>query len=197
MNSTECGTFTNGNGFAALAGLYVEFPLSDRLSIVGSFLYDDRSGAFTKTNQGYPILGPNNTLQEIALEQSLDVTARYLAIAPLLKIRVLDFGLGVVIGPSFGFLTSNSFVEKETILSPISATYLDNTQSRTVVTGEIKSVNRLLVDAKGGFLLEIQMGRKLTLIPEILGSYSIAKVTGGTDWRSLRAEGVIVLRFGL
>lgn len=195
--TTECGTFKDGSGSGLLFGLRIEYMFSRRISLIGSILYEDRSGKFNKSSVAAPVfISDDKPPVDAVLEEALEAKLNYLSITPLLKFKLLRLGLDVVVGPSFNLLMSNKATQTENILSPSSLYFLGGSKSRTVIDGEIKSKNSLIIDAKAGLLFEIPVTDLFSIVPEVMATFPLMKVTSEYDWKISTIQFLICFRYG-
>jgi hypothetical protein len=160
-------------------------------------LYENRSGKFNKSTISFPVPGINYEPVVAVFEGLVETKLNYLSITPLLKFKLFRFGLGFVAGPSFNLLMSSNVTQTENILSPDYLVHTYNKgQVETVYDGEIKSKNSLIIDAKAGLLFEIPVTDLFSIVPEVMATFPLMKVTSENDWKISTIQFLICFRYG-
>lgn len=179
-----CCEFDKGSGVSYVFGLKAFIPLSESIELSPRIQLEGRGGEFTKLQKSLPILGKNNKVELMDIEDKLDVTLTTGTIDILADYKIPFHGMYIALGPSFGFLLSKHFKKNETIVAPPGVTYLDGTTSKQVFDGEMDIVNSFFFALRGGVGANFQISESIYLNPEILYSYQFNKVSKNEDWKA-------------
>ena len=179
-----CCEFDKGTGLSYVFGLKAFIPLSEVIDLSPRVQLEGRGGDFTKLQKSLPILGKNNKVEMMDIEDKLDVKLTTVTVDLLADYRIPFHGMYIALGPSFGFLVSKHFKKNETIIAPPGVTYLDGTVSKQVFDGEMDIVNSFFFAIRGGVGANFAISESIYLNPEILYSYQLNKVSKQEDWKA-------------
>ena len=196
--SNECGKFTDGDGSGLLFGIKLEYKLSRRFDLYGSFVYEDRSGDFNSSSITAPVfVNDNLPPMNASLDQNLQVKINFFTFSPLIKYKPFDFDLGILFGPALDFIIKDEITHSENITAPAELYFLNKSKTRTVISGAIDSKNSLLLDLKTGLSLGIPLDENFKVTPEIFYTLPLMKVSSNGDWKISRLQMVLSFSYAL
>jgi hypothetical protein len=171
-------------------GLKAEFNISRRFDFYASFLYEGRSAKFAPQDYTERVYVSDTKPFELAsFRQSLAANISAFSMTPMIKWKPLikykhfkDFG--ILLGPSFAFMTSDELEAKEQIIEPTELFFEgDGRRDRTIYLGEIESKNSLFIDLKFGLNYGFMITEQIKLVPEIFYVLPLTKVSSEGDWK--------------
>lgn len=166
-NYFSCAKFTSGTGGTNSFGVKVEFWYKHDFAFNASLNFQTSNGKFVALGDSFPveIKGIPKVVKvenELAMKYKhfvADIGAKY-------RIASSHFFLGANL--EFGFKFSSSYDLYEQVKSPPEYHFIDNTQRRKLVEGNLSDLSLLFVNPK------ILVGYDAILFPEIYASPSVA-----------------------
>lgn len=177
--------FTTGtDGGFTIGGLF-EYPLSRLLRFQLRASYGSLSGTMrTQENPGNQ-LNLNNpdgvSVTDIIIEHRMRGIFEALFIEPAASYS-LGKNFSVQVGPSVGFMLTNSFEQEEVILQPSSITFLNNRTIMNDTSGSMPGGASTYLAAFIGASYELSAGKKSALIPSVRYYLPFSDV-GSVPWK--------------
>lgn len=168
-------TGDEGDGFGLYLGLTADFPLSSAFGIILKGNYHSRVGSFSGLTDLGEIHPDTETNLTTVLEHETDWTFNYLGFDILLRIEPFDLPVYAMIGPSFGFLSSNTASLEQQIVQPDDIYYTEYVNGQVDIVNEFRTVSAeeevagfldTRTDLKLGLGLRIALTPTLSLVPE-------------------------------
>jgi hypothetical protein len=196
--SIICCVANDGKGIGAAIGLKAFIPLSDALMISPRIVYEGRNGTFTANPESYPILGQNNTVENLILTKQFKATMSTIGADLFLTWNLTESGLYITGGPSVASITSQRFVQTESISSPSGVKYLNNNApDQEVLNSDLDITKSLQVLAKIGAGYRISLSSQFTLNPEVLYGIPLTKLSKTYGWTASALQGTLGLLYTL
>ncbi len=184
----ELFTAGTGNGFS-LSGL-VRIPLTSRWSTSLRAGLTQYSGSFTAL-QVAPIL-PDGTPKPMTVRHTLDASLMLATFLPAVEYTL--FGrMRLSVGPDIGLIVGNNALQKEEIIDPLGATWLNtNTPLQVLFDGELSDLSKLQSALTAGisYSLPLNSSQTLQLAPEAFVSLPFTAIRNSGSWSA------ITYRFG-
>lgn len=201
----DCGILEGGSGTGITAMLVGEFPIGETLTMGLGIGFADRSGTLKRTNT-YP-LRDTTSGNDVVLSTTMQVapTLQYLEIQPDIRYPILgtqkERVLGLIVGPRVALPLGNSFLQTETVVSPLNAVFTENgnrTQVRELASGPFTSRSSVHLGLSAGLESMITITRRLALVPSVSYDYFFTNVLSDASWTfaGLRAELGVRFAFG-
>ncbi|MBL7998647.1 MAG: OmpA family protein [Candidatus Kapabacteria bacterium] len=178
-----CPLYTNGNGLTPNVGLFIELPMTQRISHSIRLSLSDLSGRFT-TVESQPV-DVSGTLREAKIEHSLSTVTQGIALEPTANFRV-GKTLTAFTGIRADFSLKGVVSQKEELLFPEQGSFENGSRIRNTKSGDIVGLSPLVLSAVGGFRLSFPMNadNTLLLMPELSFSLGFTRMTISEDWRA-------------
>jgi len=183
-----CPLYQDGSGTGFSAGLLYELPLDGQLRLALRAGYSSRSGTMKRTE--------NTTVAGNipgVFEHQVDASLADIGLEPLLQYNVFG-SLWINAGGRLAYVSTKSFSQKETLISPTSFVFSNGATVRNeFIDQPIPDGSALYGAAMGGISYDLPLNAQKTLLlaPEILFSFGLTPVVSGLKWNSNS------LRFGL
>lgn len=185
----------DGAGLGLYLGLTADFPLGDAFGIMLKGNYHNRAGSFSATTDLNEIHPDTQSDLTTVLEHETDWTFNYIGFDILLRIEPLDIPLYAMIGPSFGFLSSNTAELNQRIVQPDDIYYTEWVNGEVDIVNEYRTASakeevagflETRTDLKLGLGYRIALTPSLSLVPEAavaipLGSFVDRVYDASTD----------------
>lgn len=193
-----CEQFDSGIGAAINFALHYTTPLRPKWSLFAKLGFINNS-ALLKADENTTVFSTvKNGSDAGKFEHRLDVKLGAITFEPTLMYNPYK-SLFVGAGFSAGFLTNYKFDQREVILEPQGATFLDSLgrdselATRNHYQGDIPEATKLLLSGVVTAYYDFPMNKRGTLLlsPEINFSYAFSPVIDGYVWRTN------ALRFGV
>ena len=150
--------------------------------------YQNAGADFTTTNPNPPNISlSDGTLARLQTDQKLETTLDYFNLAILPKYYFSDrvYAIG---GLVFGYASRMSFVQTETITSPVGEKFINGESTRKILAGNFGGDNsqqtksmRLALHIGAGY--DYPLSERFILNPEIAYNLSFLKVFTPSDWK--------------
>jgi|GEM_PF-1434134 len=169
-----------GNGLGWYIGVAMDLPISDAFGIVAKLNYHTRFGEFDESIDTREIHPETESDLTTILNCKTDWTFDYIGFDVLARIRFGTSPFYALIGPSFGFLNSNSATLTQTIVRPDDIYYTEdvfgsdevvNSLRAASVTEEVQGFMNSRIDLKFGIGASFELNERLSLTPEITVAY--------------------------
>ncbi len=194
-NSIICCVASDGTGVGAALGIKAFIPLSDNFSITPRLLYEGRNGTFSAAPETYPILGQNNTVENLLLTKQFKATISTIGADLFVAWYLSENGLYLVGGPSVATIVSKNFVQTEHIESPSGVTYLSGSPDATVLSSDLDITKSLQVLLKLGVGYQIHVSDKFTINPEATYGLPLTKFSKFYDWAGSALQATVGLLY--
>lgn len=172
----------DGNGLGFYLGLTVDLPLSDIVGIVLKGNYHTRMGSFEETTDMLEVHPQTSTNLTTILSNKTDWTFNYIGLDLLGRINLGSAPVYLLVGPSFGFLSSNKAKLDQAIIQPDDIYYTEDVNGSDEVVNEFQTasieeevigIKSSRIDLKFGLGFWIELNEDLYLTPEITLSYPL------------------------
>ncbi|HRP01687.1 MAG TPA: OmpA family protein [Candidatus Kapabacteria bacterium] len=203
--AVDCGLFSNGYGTAFFGEASVEKAISEQFQFLLSLSYFDRSAKFSVINSFESRDLNDNQIVTVNTENYIQTTLNFLEIAPHLKyVLIRDFinaPLRIGIGARIAIPLSKQFVQKERIVSPNNAVFINSggvrTQVRDLAEGVINTINPLQYGIRADLenLLDIGNGNYFT--QSVIFDYNLSDLTNDTKWNIWSLNLGLGIRFSI
>ncbi|MDP4218966.1 MAG: outer membrane beta-barrel protein [Bacteroidota bacterium] len=180
--SIICCVASDGTGTGAALGAKAFIPLSDEISLTPRIIYEGRNGTFSASPETYPILGQNNTQENVILTKQFKASIATVGADLFLAWKITDNGLYLAGGPSVATIVSKHFIQSEHVESPSGVTYLGGSPDATVLDSDLDITKSVQVLIKLGIGYQIQVSDHFTLNPEALYGIPLTKFSKTYDW---------------
>ncbi len=183
-----CPLYQDGSGTGFSVGLLYELPLAAQLRLALRAGYSSRGGTMKRTE--------NTTVAGNipgVFEHQVDASLADIGLEPLLQYNVFG-SMWINVGGRLAYVSTKSFSQKETLISPTSFVFSNGATVRNEFTDQpIPESSALYAAVIGGISYDLPLNSQntLKLAPEILFSYGLTPVVSGLKWNSNS------LRFGL
>lgn len=191
-----CPGYETGAGLNYGGAFFANIPLSGDLELSTRLGYLDLSGLISR-KENTTILGGNATSGDGIFEHSIDGKISSANVQLLLSYRLND-ELRLSTGLRVGSLLTKTYSQKEEILQPSNALYLENGRRvRNEFSGEIPNVNSLETAflVAGSYDLPMNSENTLFLVPEVTLGYGFSSFIQNFAWNVLTINGGLGLRF--
>lgn len=200
--SIDCGVFNSGNGYNITGMLFAELPFKSALHLSLGLGYINRSGNLL-INSSFPSRDTSTgEVVNVSTENSLEASLGYLELQPEIRYVVVE---KFISGPLrlFGglrvyFPISNTFTQKEKIVSPENAIFIiDGRQlrERNIASGSITSINKLGFGISLGIENMLKVSRKDYFTQQFVFDYNFSDVTKDASWKAFGIRFEIGFRF--
>lgn len=173
----SCGTFNNGSGSGIAIGLLYQYPLIRRLSAQLRTSYSTMNGTLTSRE----VIGngiENGQVVDAEVEYSLAPSLGLLSAEPMIVWSPFAIPLNIGIGAQIGSFIGKDAEQKETLLTPRSATFVGGSATRNAGTGEM-AIGSSYLAAVGGLSYDILVAPDYVIAPEV--SFHVQLNENGTD----------------
>ncbi len=161
----SCGTFNSGSGSGIALGLLYQYPLMRRLSAQLRTSYSTMNGTLTSRE----VIGngiENGEVVDAEVEYSLAPSLGLLSVEPMIVWNPLAIPLNIGIGAQVGSFVGKNAEQKETLLTPRSATFVGGSAIRNAGTGDM-AIGSSYLAAIGGLSYDILAAENLVIAPEV------------------------------
>ncbi len=192
-----CPRYENGSGIGFGIGGFYDFVSASPFALEFRLGYSTLN-ATLKTDEFTTVLDASGNSAQGEFEHSVQASVGMLNLTPLAKYQFLP-GLDILAGPTFGWIVSNAFTEKETLLEPNFGTFEDGLRVRNNVSGSTPNAEKLYLGGTAGFQYHLPLNASGTVfaVPEVLGTYGITPLVSGMNWRASSLTGGIALEYRL
>jgi hypothetical protein len=177
----DCCTFTGGNGLGRSAGLRMVIPLTTELSVRPGLMFEQLNGEYPAEYETYPVLGRDDQVLLLSLEERFEVTLEAFSIEMLFAYDVLAPGVYVTLGPSYSILMSKHQEQREIILTPSEIEFTDGGRSHMLIDSEIPDAGHFFSFRAGAGALFV-LSSLLYANPEILFAIPLNEVRTRGEW---------------
>ncbi|MFW6276449.1 MAG: hypothetical protein ACOC2K_02105, partial [Bacteroidota bacterium] len=202
-----CPTFENGNDNGFYAGLTMEYILGEVLdatnSIIARITYNTLptyTEEYTEEGGGLPsiITDPNTGEKTEVLSQSIhtaDVSFNSIQVDVMYKFNFFGSGLGIAVGPNFGFAMAKTYEQQLSLTDPPEAQferaddwqqrgfeYINDDRTIVIEDGDIPNSNAFRLGIKAGIQYEYLMGQ-LYVVPHAYYNFGVTQLSEDNDWR--------------
>lgn len=188
--------FPNGSGSGISVGGFLDYPFSEKLSLMTRLGYFSLNGSFTNTGLE-PTAKWDSTLNDFVpvnakIGFTIDASLAVIGFEPLLTYELIK-NLKIHAGPNLGYLFSKTFKQDETLLNyPEAPKFSDGSTVRNDTTADITNASSILFGITGGISYEIQISKNLMVAPEFYYSLGLNNITSDTEFN----WSVSSMRFG-
>lgn len=205
-----CPDFTSGtdNGFyVGFSGEYLlGKPQDSKSSIIARILYNYLPANYAEAGDTLPSLDQDGAVVLSSVRHVAEIKYSLIDLELIYKLNLFNSSLGVVIGPTIGYVLTSSREQRLELISPDNAVFDKSTAppgeyingDRGIITArdniDDKSSIRLAV--KAGLQYELQAGRIL-LVPCVYYNFGITEVSPSANLRVNALQAGIDIRFAL
>jgi hypothetical protein len=195
-----------GNGLGFTIGGAIDLGFSKWFGLIGKVNYHTRAGHFDENSSMTAPALVNGVWSTISLvqQEKHDWTLNYVGIDILARFQLVPESWYLFVGPSLGFLSTNTFKFDKAVISPTDMYYLEETgiglaspnQFRTMSgSTTVDNLEKSRVDVKGGVGVWIPIANKLYLTPEVSLAYPATKLVTGLDFNVMTIFATVGLRW--
>lgn len=207
-----CPDFTSGTDNGYYVGFSGEYllgkPQDSKSSIIARVVYNYLPANYAVPGDTLPSLDPNGAVVSSITRHVAEIKYSLIDLELIYKLNLFDSPLGVVVGPTVGFVIASSREQRMELISPDNATFDPNAPgtppgeyvngNRGIITNrdniDDKSSIRLAV--KAGLQYELTAGRIL-LVPCVYYNFGITEVSPSANLRVNALQAGIDIRFAL
>lgn len=196
-----CADYNNTTQLGPAFGLSFELPLANSLRLQTRLGYSTMSGILSSVEQigNEPILtdGVNPILERRAVnvEHTLDAGLPLIVFEPTIGYQIFN-RFWATAGARVGYMVSNSFSQKETLLEPVGYVFLDGSAIRNTASGAIPGANTIQMHATVGIGYELNTRSSISLVPEVRYFIPITQIAG-VAWNVQSFQLGINIRYGV
>lgn len=192
-----CCEFNNGEGFGPAAGVKMSLSLSEAFFVAPSLGYESRGGTFDAAPQQLPIFGLNNSVENITMRSSMDVSLGTLNIEALAGYRIGATGMYLTAGPAASVVLSQHYRKSERIDNPANVTYLGGGTEKVLYDGDLDLVKSTLFSVRAGAGASFEIADGVSLAPQVLYSLPLGKASRSDEWTVAGMHGTVAVLFDL
>ncbi|MBU3679550.1 MAG: hypothetical protein FGM32_08080 [Candidatus Kapabacteria bacterium] len=200
----DCGSLTSGSGMGPGGYAALELPITSWGALGLEVGLTNRNGAFSRTNT-YPLrdtaAGKDVTM---TTQYTLDATISNLDVSAQLQLPIIGTlqrrTLGLSIGPRLALPMTASFAQRESVVSPESAVFLENgipVQERLIREGALQTRSSLLLAISAGVESFIPLSDRLSIVPRVSADYFLTDVVTDAAWKPFTIRADVALRLSL
>lgn len=191
-----CPRYETGMGIGFNAGLLLDLPMSNQLTLQFRGMYKNLNGTLSKDEETY-VSTPDGSGTEGTFEHSVEGTFATAGLNALLGFRVSDYFL-LSAGLSGAYLLDKGFSQKEELTEPSFGTfYGTNKRVRNEYSGDLAqpvSVQLGLV-VGGAYYLPLNGPETIYLVPEVYYTYGLTDFAENVKWNANQLSGGIALKW--
>ncbi len=178
--NSDCCSFRDGTGSGFLFGGKALFPVASNIFLRPALAFERIGGDFRHVRLSYPILGLQNNLEIVDLDNTLEISMSLLTVELIGGYSIVPEGIYLATGIAASFVLSNSYDHVERILRPEGVTYVDGRTSKNLPPnpGQLSSV-LFSFRIGGGAMLPVD--ERLSVNPEMFFSFPMNDLNG-TGW---------------
>ncbi len=203
--SVDCGLFQKGSGFGWSAGLFLEKYSSSAFFIGVGINYIDRSGKLTVENVFPSRDETTNQIVNVRTENFIQSNLSYIELQPEFRWKALDKlingPLRTLAGIRFYIPVNKSFEQKEKIISPDNAVFINagdvRTQQRDLANGDITTIKNFAIGLTIGLENMLKISNSGFLTQQISFDYNFGNVTNDVNWSIWAVKFEVGLRFSI
>lgn len=181
INLSSCGTFTDGSGIGVAFGWLYQYPLIPHLALQVRGSYSIMGGSLSSREViGNGVEGGRVVNAEV--EHTLDPLIAISSLEPTLSWAPFDFPLGINIGFQVGRVTSKTAEQKETLLTPRTATFTNGSAVRNAGSGEFDAGDFYAATVTG-LSFDIPVGTDYVVAPEVAYHFNVGNLGSSAAWR--------------
>ncbi|MFN8366796.1 MAG: OmpA family protein [Candidatus Kapaibacterium sp.] len=178
-----CPGYENGTGTGInlQAQWLLPIALHDDLCIGVESAFNQRNGTL-KTLEPETMDDDGSVLQG-SFEHTIAASIPVLNISAIARMRVWN-ELQANVGFGFGFVLSPTFIQKEQILSPSSAVFINGSKLRNQRSGSLPLANSLLPSLQLGvsYRISVSTSNKWHLVPSVSYSPTLGNIISSAPW---------------
>ena len=190
QNAVDCGIFTSGNGFGISGALFLEKALNENIQIGIGGEYIIRSGKLSVNNTFQSRDLNNNQIVNVTAENYIETNLAFLEIIPDIKYMIskdlINGPFRFNAGLRLGLPVSKSFIQKEKIVSPDNAVFVNaggvRTQSRDIADGDISTLNSIHLGIRAGLENMLKIGGGHYFTQTLSFDYNFGNATTDANW---------------
>lgn len=203
--AVDCGIFSTGNGVSYLGELSLEKAINEYFQISLTGGYSDRSGTFAVNNTFESRDLNTNQVILVTAENSIETSLSYIEIVPEIKYvlvkKLINGPFRIGIGPRLSMPLIKQFIQKEKIISPSNAVFINSggirTQTRDLADGDISSINSMQYGFRMGLENLLDIGNNNYFTQTLSFDYNLSNVTNDADWKIWSLNLALGIRFSV
>lgn len=200
----DCGSLTSGSGMGPGGYAALELPITSWGALGIEVGLTNRNGAFSRTNS-YPLRDTTSGKDvTMTTQYTLDATISNLDVSAQLQLPIIGTlqrrTLGLSIGPRLALPMTASFAQRESVVSPESAVFLENgipVQERLIRQGALQTRSSLLLAISAGVESFIPLSDRLSIVPRVSADYFLTDVVTDAAWKPFTIRADVALRLSL
>ncbi|MCK5742779.1 MAG: hypothetical protein KAH48_11210 [Chlorobi bacterium] len=176
-----CPSYLNGSGIAASGGILFEIPITTSWKYGIRLGYNILSADFLRS-ESTQIVGNGIDLNS-RIDYTLDATISASGIENTVIFKASrNFSLSA--GARIDYVLSSKFAQAETIADPNGLFSDSGSVTRNVYSGKIPDANQFYVSAVIRMSYDIELNKRISIVPELTYSVSFTDVAKDIDWRA-------------
>lgn len=177
----SCGAFTDAGGTGVAFGVLYQYPLASRLALQMRASYATMGGSLSSRE----VIGngvENGEVVDAEVEYTLDPSVGIVSLEPVIVWGPFDMPLFITIGAQAGSVVGRSADQKETLLTPRSATFVGGSAVRNAGSGEFDA-SEFYAATVTGLSYDVPVGADFVLAPEIAYHFNVSNAGSSAAWR--------------
>jgi len=205
FGAVDCGVFSEGSGSSYFGELQLERAIDETFQITLSTAYIDRSGSFSVENQFKSRDLNTNEVITVTTQNKINTDITFFEIIPELKYvifpKLINGPFRVGFGPRFSIPMIKKFDQKEHIISPSSAVFINSSgirnQTRDMADGDILTMNSLQYGLRIALDNLLKIGGDNYFTQTLSFDYNLSNVTSDTEWKIYSLNLALGIRFSV
>ncbi len=192
-----CPRYESGIGLGINSGGFYDLLMDSPFSFEFRLGYSTIGGTL-KADEATTVI-VNDLPTTGMFEHTVAASVGLLGFSPLIKYSVFK-QLIFMGGPTIGWITSNTFSEKEVLLQPESAgTFENGLRTRNNYSGQTPGASNFYASLNAGiqYKLPFNSSGTMFLLPEALITYALTPIVKGMNWHSNSIKIGVALQYAL
>jgi len=177
----SCGAFTDGGGVGIAFGAFYQHPLASRLALQVRGSFSSMGGSLSSRE----VIGngvENGKVVDAEVEYTLDPSVGIVSLEPMIVWGPFDVPLAITIGVQAGSVISQSADQKETLLTPRTATFVGGSAVRNAGSGDFDA-SGFYAASITGLSYDVPVGADFAIAPEIAYHFNVSNAGSSAAWR--------------
>ena len=196
-----CFSERSGTGIGYDIGMLLRFPINEQMSFRffggintpgATISSDEKIGNQFIRNPQFPF---DTIARDITVRHSIESIITQISARPMIS-YALPFGGDISAGIGLNYVLSQSFNQKETLISPDNAAFLDGKGTRNDTSGTIPDLSSFQTAVSVAYSYDLPISNTSLLVPFIEYHYPLQSLTS-YDWNISRIQLGLALQFGI
>ncbi len=190
-------SFENGSGVGVSAGFEIGHMFSPLFGIALKAVYSDLRADYSYEIDLNALLNTGETVLA-RHERQNEVELGYFMFNPVLQLHPFP-GFYLFAGPAVGVNTVGNTTYKVVMVDERYVIDIGNPDERTIEidSGEIPGIEKLRMDVRFGFGLNIRLGRSFVFSPELSYNLPLTTISSDDNWKAEAIHVIGVFKFEL